>query len=148
MNYVQPIREQEKIEEMKVQLRKNGTRDYLIFYMGINTGLRISDIIRLKVLDILNNDKTVKTHIDIVEEKTNKKKRFKLNNGLVEELKQFTKNMEFEEYIFKSRKGKNNPITRVQAYRILTSAAQKIGLQEIRNSYLEKDFWLSFLPTD
>lgn len=148
MNYVQPIREQEKIEEMKSELRKNGTRDYLIFYMGINTGLRISDIIKLKVSDILNNDKTVKTHIDIVEEKTNKKKRFKLNNGLVEELKQFTKDMEFEEYIFKSRKGKNNPITRVQAYRILTSAAQKIGLQEIRNSYLAKDFWLSFLPTD
>ena len=46
MNYVQPIREQSKIEEMKRELKKNGTRDYLLFYTGINTGLRISDIIK------------------------------------------------------------------------------------------------------
>ena len=95
MNYVQPIREQQKIEEMKRELRKNGTRDYLLFYMGINTGLRISDIIKLKVKDILNQDRTMKTHIDIIEEKTNKKKRFKINNGLVEELSQFTLYMDF-----------------------------------------------------
>ena len=75
MNYVQPIREQSKIEEMKRELKKNGTRDYLLFYTGINTGLRISDIIKLKVKDVLNPDRTMKTHIDIIEEKTKKKKK-------------------------------------------------------------------------
>lgn len=148
MNYVQPIREQSKIEEMKRELKKGGTRDYLLFYTGINTGLRISDIIKLKVKDILNQDRTMKTHIDIIEEKTNKKKRFKINNGLVEELRQFTLNMDFEEYIFQSRKGQNKPITRVQAYRILNSAGEKIGLDEIGTHTLRKTFRLSFLSTD
>ena len=144
MNYVQPIREQSKIEEMKRELKKNGTRDYLLFYTGINTGLRISDIIKLKVKDVLNPDRTMKTHIDIIEEKTKKKKRFKINNGLVEELRQFTKDMDFEEYIFKSRKGTNKPISRVQAYRILNNAGQNVGLDEIGTHTLRKTFGYHF----
>lgn len=37
MNLVQPIRDKEKLEEMKEELKKRGTRDYLLFYTGINT---------------------------------------------------------------------------------------------------------------
>lgn len=103
MNYVQPIRNKEQIEQMKEELRKNGTRDYLLFVFGINVGLRISDILRLKVKDILNHDRTVKSHIEIIEEKTKKHKRFKINNSLAEELYKYSKNMNFEDYIFKSR---------------------------------------------
>ena len=144
MNYVQPIRDKNKIEEMKKELKKNGTRDYLLFYVGINTGLRISDIIKLKVSDVLNNDRTIKSHIDIIEEKTDKKKRFKINNGLAEELKEFTLNMNVDDYIFKSRNGKNRPITRVQAYRILNEAGQRIGLDEIGSHSLRKTFGYHF----
>ena len=52
MNYVQPIRSKEKIQQMKEILKKNGTRDYLLFTFGINVGLRISDIIKLQVKDL------------------------------------------------------------------------------------------------
>ena len=144
MNCVQPIRDKEKIEQMKVELQKSGTRDYLIFCLGINTGLRISDIIKLKVKDILNQDRTIKTHIDIIEEKTNKKKRFKINNSLIEDLKNYIGNMNFEEYIFKSRKGMNQPISRVQAYRILNNAGQNVGLDEIGTHTLRKTFGYHF----
>ncbi len=98
MNYVQSIRSKEKIEEMKQELKKNGTRDYLLFIVGINTGLRISDIIKLQVQDILNSDRTLKIHIEIIEQKTNKRKRFKLNPIWAEELYQFIKNMDMEDY--------------------------------------------------
>lgn len=144
MNCVQPIRDKEKIEQMKTELQKNGTRDYLIFCLGINTGLRISDIIKLKVKDILNQDRTIKTHIDIIEEKTNKKKRFKINSSLVEDLKNYIGNMNFEEYLFKSRKGINKPISRVQAYRILNNAGQNVGLDEIGTHTLRKTFGYHF----
>lgn len=144
MNYVQPIRDLEKIEEMKSELKKNGTRDYLLFALGINVGLRISDIIKLQVKDLLNIDKTIKTHITILEDKTNKVKRFKINTVLGEEIRQYIKNMLQDEYIFKSRKGKNKPITRVQAYRILNEAAQNIGLDEIGTHTLRKTFGYHF----
>lgn len=37
MNYVQPIRDKRKIQEMKTELKKQGTRNYLLFIVGINT---------------------------------------------------------------------------------------------------------------
>ena len=52
MNYVQPIRDKQKIEEIKGYLKQNGSRDLLLFTMGINTGLRISDLLKLKVIDV------------------------------------------------------------------------------------------------
>ena len=44
MELVQPIRSIEKIEEIKTVLKETGTRNFLLFTMGINTGLRISDL--------------------------------------------------------------------------------------------------------
>ena len=140
MNFVQPIRDRRKIEEMKEELKKNGTRDYLLFVFGINVGLRISDIINLKVKDVLNYDKTIKSHVEIIEKKTKKIKRFKINTSLSEEIYQYVKNMDFEDYIFKSRNGKNQNITRVRAYVILNMAGEKCGLDEIGTHTLRKTF--------
>ena len=145
MKIVQPIRDKNKIQEMKIELRKKGTRDYLLFVTGINTGLRISDIIKLKVADVVNENGTVKSHICIVEKKTGKRKRFKINDTLSREFAEYTKNMNMSDYLFNSRKGKNEPITRVQAYRILNNVAEKIGLEEIGTHTLRKSFRLSFL---
>lgn len=140
MKIVQPIREQSKINEMKIELKKQGTRDYLLFIVGINTGLRISDIRLLKVSDVLNEDKTPKNHITIIEQKTGKLKKFRINDSLSREFIEYTKNMEIDEYLFYSRKGINKPITRVQAYRILKEVGKKIGLEEIRNAHIKKNF--------
>jgi len=41
MNYVQPIRDIPKIEEMKDILKRKNYRDYFLFLFGINSGLRI-----------------------------------------------------------------------------------------------------------
>ena len=142
MKIVQPIRDRNKIQQMKIELRKKGTRDYLLFLTGINTGLRISDIIKLQVLDVLNEDRTIKSHICIIEKKTKKQKRFKINDTLSRELAEYTKNMKMDDYLFYSRKGANMPITRIQAYRILNTVAKKIGLEEIGTHTLRKTFRL------
>ena len=145
MKTVQPIRDKSKINEMKTELKKQGTRDYLLFVTGINTGLRISDIRTLKVLDVLNEDRTSNTHITITEKKTGKLKKFKINDSLSREFMDYTKNMKMNDYLFYSRKGINKPITRIQAYRILNTVARKIGLEEIGTHTLRKTFRLSFL---
>ena len=49
MACVEPIREIDKINLIKQILKKNGRRNYLLFVMGINCGLRISDILKLKI---------------------------------------------------------------------------------------------------
>lgn len=145
MKIVQPIRSKTKINEMKIELKKKGTRNYLLFVTGINTGLRISDIIKLKVSDVLNENRTVKSHICIIEKKTGKRKKFKINDTLSREFAEYCKNLEMTDYLFSSRKGQNEPITRVQAYRLLNTVAEKIGLEEIGTHTLRKTFRLSFL---
>lgn len=140
MNFVQPIRDKNKLEQMKEELKKKGTRNYLLFYTGINTGLRISDLVRLNYDNIRNADGSMKTHITIIEKKTKKTKMFPLCNGLLIEMEKYTRNMKQGEYLFKSQKGFNQPITTTQAYRIIVEAGEKIGLTNLGTHTMRKTF--------
>lgn len=140
MNYVQPIRDREKLVEMKDELKKNGTRDYMMFYTGINTGLRISDLVKLNRDDVRNPDGSMKTHITIIEKKTKKVKKFPICNGLLTEMEKYTRNMKAGEYLFKSQKGNNKPITTTQAYRIIVTAGANIELTEVGTHTMRKTF--------
>lgn len=140
MNCVEPIRDLEKLEEMKEELKKNGTRDYLMFLTGINSGMRISDIVKLNVNDVRNPNGTMKEHISVIEKKTKKLKKFPLCNNLLVEMEKYTRNMNKGEYLFKSRKGKNKPITTTQAYRIIVNAGEKVGIKNIGTHTMRKSF--------
>ena len=119
---------------MKNLLLRKGIRDYLLFVLGINTGLRISDALLLKVADVRN-----KSHIIITEQKTGKTKRFLINAQLAQEIDKCIVGMDDDDYLFVSR-GSTKPISRVQAYRILNEAADKVGLSEIGTHTLRKTF--------
>ena len=135
MNEVQPIRDKKQLEVMKTELLKQGYRDYMLFILGVNTGLRISDLLQLKVSDVKD-----KTHITIVEGKTDKPKRFLINNQLKQDIDKYIVNMSNDEYLFQSQKGHNKAISRVQAYRILNNVAEKVGLENIGTHTLRKSF--------
>ena len=135
VNKVEPIRDREKIEMMKTELMKRGYRDYLLFVMGINTGLRLSDLLELKVEDVQG-----KSHLIIKEEKTEKTKRFLINSRLKEDLEKYIETMHPWEYLFLSQKGANKPLSRVQAYRILRAAADEVGLESVGTHTLRKTF--------
>lgn len=134
MNTVEPIREIRIIKNMRAVLKGQSIRNELLFILGINVGLRISDILTLKFSDLLKpNMRTVKDYVTITEKKTSKTKKFYLGDIVVKVIENYFK--EYGEfylnyYIFKSRKGNNSPITRQQAYRILNNAAEVIGLIE------------------
>lgn len=85
MNTVKPIRDLEKVAAMKEVLMNQHERNYFLFVLGINTGLRISDLLKLKVGDVRN-----KNHIVITDQKTGKLKRFKINNDLKRHITDFT----------------------------------------------------------
>ena len=133
MEVVQPIRSKETIARFKNELLHKSYRDYILFVIGINTGLRISDILQLKVEDVRG------THIVITEKKTNKHKRFFINEQLRKELNMYIKGMNNDDYLFPSRKG-DKPITRVQAYRILNEVAKKLKVEEVGTHTLRNTF--------
>ncbi|PGT58060.1 site-specific integrase [Bacillus cereus] len=134
MNFVQPIRDPEQIQQIKEHLKEKNARNYILFVMGINTGLRISDILKLKVGDVQGS------HISMREMKTGKQKRIQITSALKRELKWFSEGREVGEYVLKSRKGKNRPIGRSMAYKILKSTAAEFGLDEIGTHTLRKTY--------
>ena len=142
MNFVQPIRSREKIEQIKVELRKDefyGARNLLLFCLGINFGLRISDHISLRVSDVRGKDKA-----EITEQKTGKTRIVPINDDLRRQIADYIKDRPDTEYLFSSRKkddGESQPITRQQAYRIIQGACRavdiidKIGTHTLRKSF-------------
>lgn len=134
MNSVHAIRNKQKIEEFKSALRKRSYRDYMLFVLGINTGFRIQDILNLRVGKVKNS------HINIVEGKTKKQKSVLIQKPLREALDEYITGMSDNDYLFPSQKGKVNPISRVQAYRMLNKVAASLGLEIIGCHTLRKTY--------
>lgn len=96
-------------------------------------GLRISDIRKLKIEDLVKPSMSPKDYVIITEEKTEKTKKFYLGDivkKVIERILKENPDLKMNDYVFKSRKGGNSPITRQQAYRILNNAAEKLGIFE------------------
>lgn len=118
-NTVDALKTKREIERMKNALHG---RDRLLFVIGVSFGLRVSDLLTLKIGDLRG-----KTHLTIAEKKTTKRRRIKISQTVVAEVAKLDGND--GDYLFQSRKGDNNPISRVQAYRILNDAAKRAGLE-------------------
>lgn len=134
MNVVQPIRNKELLQEIKKCLKERNERNYIMFLLGINTGLRISDILRLRVRDVQGWD------IFIREKKTGKSKQIKMPSELKKEVRNYVKTKDPSEFLIKSREGKNKPITRGMAYVILNEIAEEFGLERIGTHSLRKTY--------
>jgi integrase len=137
MNTVEPIRDLKNIRNIRAVLKNQSIRNELLFILGINVGIRISDILKLKLNDLLKPNKTPKDYVVIIEQKTSKTKKFYLGDIVKKLIDAFIKehpDLELTNYIFFSRKGINRPITRQQAYRILNGAAEYLGLVERDNN--------------
>ena len=136
---VEPIRDKNKIEVVKRILKEHGTRDFLLFLMGINIGLRISDILKLKVGDVIKKD-----YIEITEQKTGKYKRFPITRSFKKVLEDYIIGKNSEEWLFPSQRG-NQHITRIQAYRIICNACSEAGINtRIGTHTLRKTFGYHF----
>jgi Site-specific recombinase XerD len=133
MNTVEPIRDEKKIRAMKAVLKSESIRNYMLFTLGINTGLRISDLLKLKIQDVMTDKGKIKDNIYIREKKTGKENNFVINKVAKEAITEYLNslnNYETSWYLFKSKKGENSPISRVQAYEILNSAAHLVGIKD------------------
>lgn len=135
MNFVEPIRDPEKVRTISEFLKKANERNYIMFLTGIYSGLRISDILELRVRDIKNKD-----YVLIREKKTKKQKKFYINPILKKEIKTYCADKDLSDYLIKSREGHNKPITREMAYKILRDAGEYYGLTNLGTHTMRKTF--------
>lgn len=133
----QPIKKTSEIELIKNYfLRRNKWRDYTLFVLGINTSLRISDLLSLKWNDVYNFDSRVfRKHLVIIEKKTQKKNIIALNSHALDALKVYSSHLSDlflpEYYIFLNGSHKNVPIKRNRAYNIIRQAAKDNGIEGV-----------------
>ncbi|GMA65746.1 site-specific integrase (plasmid) [Alicyclobacillus fastidiosus] len=142
MEYVQPIRDKKQIDSIKKILRATNLRDHALFVLGINSGLRVSDLLKLKIRDVMDGSK-IQDRILLREQKTGKTKDFPLSDNARKALIEYIKTREGyspDDALFASRKG-GRSITRHQAYRIINDAARSVGIKEnIGTHTLRKTF--------
>ena len=134
MSTVEPIRKKYDLKKIESVLFKQNSRDLLIFILGTNCGLRISDILNLNVKDVKD-----KVFIEITEQKTGKFKKFPINSKLKPILDDFTKDKFLDEPLFKTRF--DNRMDRYYAYHMLKDACKKARIHEkIGTHTLRKTF--------
>ncbi len=145
LEFVQPIRDKKKIDTIKKLLLTQNVRDYCLFTLGINSGLRISDLLDLRIRDVIDENGKIRDRIRLREKKTNKTKDFPISDASRKAIADYliTRNFELDEPFFLSRKQKNGKtsLQRDQAYRIINNAARVVGITEkIGTHTLRKTF--------
>lgn len=150
MEFVEPLRSLAAIDRMKKALKARSLRDYTLFIMGIYTGLRISDLLLLKVQDVADRagkKLVVRDRIALREKKTKKAKIIVLNKDAKSALRVYLAavNPKDEDPLFVSSRrtdeGKPRAIGRWQAYKVLNRAAREAGIRDrIGTHTLRKTF--------
>lgn len=121
MNIVEPIKDINILRKIEEIFEKKSKRNLLLFIMGINTGLRISDILALNVQDVKNKD-----FVYIIEKKTGKRKCFPLNTKVKQLIKISTYRKKPKEALFKTKNKRR--MERTNAYRIINETCRKAGI--------------------
>ncbi|MDG4656044.1 tyrosine-type recombinase/integrase [Ectobacillus antri] len=135
-----PIQNPHLLRKMKQFLLQSSKRDALLFSFAVNSGLKVSEILQLKICDVVDHQGQIRQSILFRNEKTKKHKWFAINKELHEALTAYLKERTLQdrnEYLLKSQKGKKS-ITRQHAWFILNKAAKEVGLDGISSHTLRK----------
>lgn len=140
-----PIRSYEDFAALQNYFLEQGKiRDWAMWTIGVSLGLRISDLLSLRIDYLLNEDKTFRKRMRVVEQKT-----MKINNCLITQsvidaaIKLFdSMDWEFEssDYLFKSNKTKGKMFEEY-GWKILSDAGKALNLPIIIGSHtMRKSF--------
>lgn len=125
---VEPFREMKDIKNIKKLLTDN-PRDLLLFTTGINSGLRVQDLLSFKVSQFMNV--SVGDRIYIKEKKTGKDNVLIVNKEIYSCFSLYCDIVQPEPhfFLFKSRKGKNYPITTYRVTRLVQHWADSLNIK-------------------
>ncbi|APH06463.1 tyrosine-type recombinase/integrase [Bacillus weihaiensis] len=139
MKHVDGIKDFSQLLKMKEYLKTRSPRDYCLFLLGINTGIRIYDLLHLHVGDFVDEKQEVQA---FMKSSIHLNPPVYLNQNVREAIEECISYLQLQpsDYLFKSKKT-CAPITRQQAYRILNEAAKQAGITEAVGTHtLRKTF--------
>ena len=134
--------EWEKLQNLILKLERDGDFKFsLLLAIGSYTGLRISDILKLRWKDVLDKDL-----LEVTEKKTGKFRRIRMNPHLIEIINRLSQEINFEninDFVFLNKFGKS-AISIQYVNRKLKSLAKQYKLcknpEKIKSHSLRKSF--------
>ena len=151
----EPIKSLDEIMMISEYLiSKERYRDNMLFIVGINFGLRVSDLRLLRFCSIINDDLTFKDKFPVLEKKTKNTRKVKknrwitINDAVIDAVTLYlehTDGVSLSDYMFKSESNHgsniNTPIHRNSIDRILKEAVDALGIQtKVSTHTLRKTF--------
>ncbi len=153
MNFVEPIRDSKKIAQIKNQLKGAGRfRDLLLFVVGINTALRISDLLALTSGDFFTEDGQVKPRFWLKETKTGKRREVEVNESMKDTLKLYLAAYpaiirDPGYFVFFSTVAGDydhtKPLSRTHAWKLIAEMCRDVGLSGNYGTHTLRKTWLA-----
>lgn len=139
MNFVEPIRDKTTVQDIADYLKAKDPKYHIMYMIGIYSGLRISDILKLKVRDVRGKDR-----IKIREKKTGKEKIFPVHRELAAALESYCEGMRDCDYIVPSARAVNKAVSREYVYKVMHEAGEYFGLANLGTHTMRKTFGFHF----
>jgi len=142
MAMTEPIRDKRQVNQLLMYYYNKGQmRNYLLIALCIHTALRISDILRISTSDVYDfKNHRIRRTITIIEKKTKKSKTIALNKNIINALSACFPSAKPNTPLICNRQT-NKALSRVQAYRIIRTAAEELGFpQPVSCHSLRKTF--------
>lgn len=145
MKKVQPIRELNQIQQIEKHLKTTKTAAFhAMFVLGVNTNLRVGDLLGLTWGDVWEDtERTLRNHITICDEKTDKTLSIKITENMAEAL-----NYVLENHPLVERRDPiiRNPVTRKvysreHVSRRLGIEARKVGIEGAISAHSLRKTW-------
>ena len=139
----EPVKNKEDIARLRDYFLHHNLRNHMLFVVGINVGLRISDLLALRFRDVMNEDLSYKKEIVKIEKKTKntsktiKRRIFALSPVAIQAIemyRQTIKNFSLDMYLFRSESVatkytcSNKPMTRQGVQDVLNEAFDALGI--------------------
>lgn len=146
MGTTQPIRDRQELQNFSTYYKdeKPNLRNYALVVLGLNTALRISDLLHLRWNDLYDFEKLCfRDHLLIKEQKTGKRNRIAINEKAREAMEMYfnERNPAEDEFIFSKRTNPYKPLSRSQAYRIVkddanhTTSEEAVSCHSLRKTF-------------
>ena len=143
MNWVAPIKDEETLEKFKDKLREMDDKYYIMFEIGVGTGLQLQEILKFKNKDIRDKD-SIEASIGT----KNIRRTFRIPDDLKKIIHDYTEGKDPDAYLILGHASSPAALSREQAYRAFKSAGKSMGLTSIGAQTMRKTFaWRYYKAT-
>ncbi len=135
MNWVAPIKDEKMLKRFTDELRKMDDKYFIMFEIGVGTGLQLQEILKLK-----NRDVRGKNQISVSIGTKNIRRTFRIPKDVKQVIMDYTEGKDPDAYLILGHPSSSSPLSREQAYRAFKVAGKNIGLPSIGAQTMRKTF--------